>query len=487
MTIGKKIIAGFVAPLVILLAVVGIGYWTTYRLIDTAGWVAHSHQVLENLEALLSTLKDAETGQRGYLLTDKESYLEPYLAAHEAWEPTYNSLVMLTNDNEEQQARLKELKPALVSKFAELDKTIDLRKRQEKGPPGVDAALELVKSDAGKTNMDLIRKLVKTMNDTERGLLSRRDADAKTSSQIAYWSLGIGTLAACVAVLLVGFLVVRSVTRPVRDAINLLSTASAEILATTTQQAAGAREQAAAVTETVATVDEVTQTSDQAARRARDMGEAVQRALHVGQEGRKAAVESMAALARVQEQVETTAENILALAEQAQAIGEITAAVADVADQTNLLALNAAIEASRAGEHGKGFAVVAGEVKALADQSKKATAQVRHILGEIQRATNTAVLSTEEVTRGVAAAAAVAAQSGEAIKTLADTLAETAQAAAQIVASAGQGATGMAQIQQAITNIDQVSRQNLAATRQAEQAAQSLNALAVRFTAFTGN
>ena len=103
--------------------------------------------------------------------------------------------------------------------------------------------------------------------------------------------------------------------------------------------------------------------------------------------------------------------------------------VNDVAEQTNLLALNAAIEASRAGEHGKGFAVVASEVKALADQSKKATTQVRQILGEIQRATNTAVLSTEEVTRGVAAAATVAAQSGEAIKTLADTLAETAQAA----------------------------------------------------------
>ena len=106
----------------------------------------------------------------------------------------------------------------------------------------------------------------------------------------------------------------------------------------------------------------------------------------------------------VQEQVETTAENILALAEQAQAIGEIIATVNDIAEQTNLLALNAAIEASRAGEHGKGFAVVAGEVKALADQSKKATAQVRQILGEIQKATNKAVLSTEEVTKGVAAA-----------------------------------------------------------------------------------
>src|SRR5436309_9556961 len=106
----------------------------------------------------------------------------------------------------------------------------------------------------------------------------------------------------------------------------------------------------------------------------------------------------------VKEKVEATAENILTLAEQAQAIGNIIAAVNDIAEQTNLLALNAAIEASRAGEHGKGFTVVAGEVKALADQSKKATGQVRQILGEIQKATNTAVLSTEAVTKGVAAA-----------------------------------------------------------------------------------
>src|SRR5206468_3922496 len=130
----------------------------------------------------------------------------------------------------------------------------------------------------------------------------------------------------------------------------------------------------------------------------------------------------------------------LALAEQAQTIGDITATVSDIAEQTNLLALNAAIEASRAGEQGKGFAVVAGEVKALADQSKKATAQVRQVLGEIQKATNTAVLSTEEVTKGVATAARVAGQAGEAIKTLADTLTEAAQAAAQIVASSGQQA-----------------------------------------------
>jgi methyl-accepting chemotaxis protein len=188
----------------------------------------------------------------------------------------------------------------------------------------------------------------------------------------------------------------------------------------------------------------------------------------------------------VKDRVETTAENILTLAEQAQAIGDIIAAVTDIAEQTNLLALNAAIEASRAGEHGRGFAVVAGEVKTLADQSKKATGQVRLILGQIQKATNTAVLSTEEVTKGVAFAIKVGGQAGDTIKVLAETLADTALAVTQITAAVGQQALGMSQIHQAMKNIDQVAKQNTVATRQSAQAAENLNALGLTLTRFIG-
>jgi methyl-accepting chemotaxis protein len=273
----------------------------------------------------------------------------------------------------------------------------------------------------------------------------------------------------------------------VREATAKLSSASAEILASASQQAAGAREQAAAVSQTVATVDEVTQTADQVAQRAKRVGEAVQRNLESGRTGRKVVEESAAALRAVQEKVESTAENILALAEQAQAIGEITATVTDIAEQTNLLALNAAIEASRAGEQGRGFSVVAGEVRTLADQSKKATAQVRQILGEIQKATSTAVLSTEEVTKGVASATKVADQAGATIKALHDTLGDAAEAAAQIVASASQQAIGMNQIHQAMKNIDQVTRQTSVGMQQAEQAAQNLNALGNQLAELSSN
>jgi methyl-accepting chemotaxis protein len=178
----------------------------------------------------------------------------------------------------------------------------------------------------------------------------------------------------------------------------------------------------------------------------RQLTSAARFAADAGRDGRQAVDESITAMDTAQEQVESIAENILALAEKAQIIGQIIAAVNDIAEQTNLLALNAAIEASRAGEHGRGFSVVASEVKGLAEQSKKATAQVRQILSEIQKATTRAVLSTEQGTKTVTQAATVITQAGETIKKLAETLGGTAEAAARIVASAGQQGLGLAQV-----------------------------------------
>jgi len=266
----------------------------------------------------------------------------------------------------------------------------------------------------------------------------------------------------------------------VRETASSVASATAEILAGTTQQAAGAQEQAASVAETVSTVNEVLQTSEQASERARAVSDAAQRADDVGRTGRAAVDETIEVMGSIREKSESTAESILLLAEQAQAIGEIINTVNEIAEQTNLLALNAAIEAARAGEQGKGFSVVAGEVKALAEQSKKATAQVRQILGEIQKATNQAVMVTEEGSKSVQSGIRVVNQAGETIQALSDTISEAAQAAMQIVASASQQVTGMAQIQQAMADINQVSTQNLASTRQAETAVRDLDLLGGR-------
>ncbi len=268
----------------------------------------------------------------------------------------------------------------------------------------------------------------------------------------------------------------------IRDAANNLGSAAAEILAATTQQASGASEQSAAISQTTTTVDEVKTIAEQASVRAQEVATASQQTVQVSHSGQRAVHDTIDSMGQIKERVEGIAENILALSEQTQQIGEIIATVNDIASQSNILALNASVEAARAGEHGKGFAVVAVEVRNLAEQSKQATAQVKAILSEIQKATNATVMATEEGTKKVDSGVQLAAQAQQAIEQLSGVIVESAQSATQVVAGSRQQVSGIEQIALAMRNINQATVQSLASTRQAEKSAQNLNELARSLT-----
>jgi methyl-accepting chemotaxis protein len=475
MTVGQQLAAGFALGPVILLVVGFIAYRNTAEMLEARSWLARTQEVLTAAERLDLKLVDAETEQRGYLLTEDENYLQAYRAAVEEADRITARIAQKTADNPRQQARLQALRPLIAAKMGALAERVRLR--QEKG---LDAAVEQIKVGRDKRLMDDIRSRVAEIIDDETDLLRTREAALEQLAKQSYDAITYGTALSFLLLTLTGFLIGRSIIGPVTRVVRALASATAEILAGTAQQAAGAQHQATAVAQSVTTVDEIAATSEQANERAKAVAESCQRAVEVGEAGRRAVEESVASMSTVRERSESSAESILQLAEQAQAIGDIIAVVTDIADQTNLLALNAAIEASRAGEHGRGFSVVAGEVKALAEQSKKATLQVRQILGQIQKATNAAVIATEESSRSVDQAIGATTQAGSTIRTLADTIADAAVAASQITASVGQQVVGMAQIQQAMQSINRATSQNLASTKQAEQAIKDLDILGTR-------
>jgi methyl-accepting chemotaxis protein len=257
-----------------------------------------------------------------------------------------------------------------------------------------------------------------------------------------------------------------------------MAIAATEIMIATEQQSAGANQQLAAITQTITTVDEVNVIAQQSVNRAQEVADTAQQSVQISHSGQAVVQQTIASMAQIKTRVEGIAENILALSEQTQQIGAIIATVNEIAAQSKMLALNASVEAARAGEHGKGFAVVAVEVRNLAEQSRQATAQIKAILSDIQRATNVTALATQEGAKKVDEGGRLAAQAGDVIEQLAFTIGKSAQAAAQVVAGGQQQTSGVQQIAQAIQRINQATLQSLDSTRQVSQAAQNLNRLA---------
>src|SRR5882724_3166544 len=127
-SIGGKIGSGFGLALVVLVIVGAVSYDSTNKLIDSAEWVRHTHEVLNGLDEVLSGMKDAETGQRGFIITGEARYLDPYLGARDLVDQKLKHVRELTSDNPSQQQRIAELGPVIATKFTEMQSIIDLRK-----------------------------------------------------------------------------------------------------------------------------------------------------------------------------------------------------------------------------------------------------------------------------------------------------------------------------------------------------------------------
>jgi len=482
MTISKKIIGGYIAILSLLVLVTGVAF---YALKQTQATYNNFLNVDERLLEAANELRTLTFAQQTYV---RGILLYPELQQE-------NQIYLAENDRKFKQIleRMRGLMSAGEGSNLVADLETSQQQLQQAQQNSVRLALEKKNEEALAHTIREFRPrsialIEKATRFYERQAKLLEKARAELDEKVSFYTLTL-TAAALFAVIVgltIGFHLSRVITRELRESIARLSSSSAEILATTTQVASGAAETAAAVSETTATVEEVKQTAQHASQKAKYVSDSAQKASNVSQAGRKSVEDAIQGMHRIREQMGSIAESIVQLSEQSHAIGQIIATVNDLAEQSNLLAVNAAIEAARAGEQGKSFGVVAHEIRSLAEQSKQATGQVRTILGDIQKATNIAVLATEQGNKAVEAGVKQSAATDEAIRLLSASINEAAQAATQIAASSHQQMVGMDQVAVAMSNIKEASEQNVAGTRQAELAAQGLYEMGIRLKTLVG-
>jgi CheY-like chemotaxis protein/signal transduction histidine kinase/CHASE3 domain sensor protein len=175
-----KTLIGFLLAVVAVAIIAMLSYQSLQTTTATAANLTQTIEVLGRLESLFSTLIDAETGQRGYLLTGEESYLAPYTDAKDALPDEIRSMRALLVNRPEQRRRLDALESLANLKMTELESTIAARRA---GKP--DAALAMVRTDRGKSYMDRIRAAVSEMDSAERQLIAQRAQESRNAATVS--------------------------------------------------------------------------------------------------------------------------------------------------------------------------------------------------------------------------------------------------------------------------------------------------------------
>ncbi len=238
----------------------------------------------------------------------------------------------------------------------------------------------------------------------------------------------------------------REIVQQIMQATDLISTASKEIAAGNTDLSSRTEEQASSLEETASSMEELASTVKQNAENAKQANQMATAASGVAVKG-----------GEVVSQVVTT---MAAINEASRKIVDIISVIDGIAFQTNILALNAAVEAARAGEQGRGFAVVAGEVRSLAQRSAAAAKEIKQLISD----------SVEKVEGGTK----LVEQAGQTMDEIVTSVKRVTDIMAEITAASMEQSSGIDQVNQAITQMDEVTQQNAALVEEAAAAAESL-------------
>jgi CheY-like chemotaxis protein/signal transduction histidine kinase len=199
-----RTLAGFAAAVATLLLIALFGYRSLDSANESTELTTHTMEVMQRTDTLISSVKDAETGERGFLLTNRESYLEPYSNARASLPGQLRELQRLTSNNPQQQQELSELQRLIEDKLTELQRTLDLKRAGD-----AEGALAAIRTDRGKLTMDRIRDLAAEFFSADRTLLATRLAAMRKANSVAVAVDAGGSLLLFLLIVGAGFLTSR--------------------------------------------------------------------------------------------------------------------------------------------------------------------------------------------------------------------------------------------------------------------------------------
>ncbi|MEZ9707568.1 hypothetical protein BCT86_14165 [Vibrio breoganii] len=201
------------------IANIGFIYFLESRSENKLQWVIHTNEVMQTSGDLLNAISDAETGQRGYLLTGQSYYLEPYFRSRDEIKSIWGDLKSLTSDNPQQQELLDELVEDIDSKLEELAFSISLYNEQPA------EAIEMVRTNVGKKYMDNIRRNLSSFNAEEKRLLEERKGDYREARAYITMMIVIETI----VMLFLAFFTVVTVNRTLFNPLTKLMDATQKV------------------------------------------------------------------------------------------------------------------------------------------------------------------------------------------------------------------------------------------------------------------
>lgn len=303
---------------------------------------------------------------------------------------------------------------------------------------------------------------------------AQASTDAANQAMVLVTSITILLVVAAIAIAIV---LTRSLGHQVGTAVGHVQSSSSELQAAANQQATSSREQATAMGEISTTISELLATSRQITESAQRVAQIAADTARSASAGDTTVAQTQESIASIRRQVDLIVSHMLELGRKSQQIGTVLDIVGELAEQTNILAINATIEAAGAGEAGRRFAVVADEIRKLADRVTASTKEIRGLIDDVRSAVNTTVMATETGSKTVDAGTKQFDHVATSFRQIAGQVLTTTEAAREIELSTKQQMSAVEQVNVAIGNIAQASKETEASSSQTLQTASQLATL----------